>query len=356
MQAILDSGWPFLSVSGFVSHMLVFLLALTLVVWGLLGKAKQPAHQLLEEFVSSNTNLQLGMLLAAFVISYFSLNHLPYPNTPLWVLLLLTWIVFPLAMFYGWLAWLGLLRDEELRKNRAFREVEFPGLFVALVAAISFFVFKPKLSDSDFMGEKQEVVASLYGVVDQEGKGQQVELDLYVAELMPIIVPRWGMMFYHPRDWDIHEPDNGDGYRFTLPENDQVFITGSGIYTTVTNCDTFCNAEIVWVRTFIEERIDSEILSEGYTQKWVIADSSLVNGPYNEVLQGYEFQYSYMDEDGVRKFVHSSFSVYDGINFSTYAECPIEDRDKFESLFQKVNSRYFMLREKGPSGISGGSF
>ena len=356
MQAILDSGWHFLSVSGFVSHLLVLVLALGLVAWGVLGKGKQPAHQLLEEFVTSHTNLQLGMLLAAFVISYFSLNHLPYPNTPLWVLLFLTWIVFPLAMAYGWLAWLGLLRDAELRKNRAFREVEFPGLFVALVVVISFFVFKPKLGDSDFLREKQEVVANLYGVVDQEGKGQQVELDRYVAELLPIIVSRWGMMFYHPKGWTRFEPDNGDGYRFTLPENDQVSITGSGIYTTVTNCDTFCTAEIDRERSLIEYLVDYEILYEGYTEKWVIADSTLVNGPYSKVLQGYEFHYTYTDGGGIRKFVHSSFSIYEGINFGVYGECPIEEKERFESLFQKANSRYFLLRDDNSSGSTGGPF
>lgn len=163
MQSILELGWPLLSVSGFVSHLLALLLAISFVGWSLLGKKKWTTLQLLERFVIPHTNLQLGLLISAFIISYSSLTYLPYPNTPLWVLLLLAWVIFPLGMAYGWFAWLGLVKEEEVKEGRAFKDPEFPGLFIGLVAVICFFVFKPSLGESEWLKEKSFIVESLFG-------------------------------------------------------------------------------------------------------------------------------------------------------------------------------------------------
>ena len=343
MQAIFDSGWQFLSVSGYVSHFLVFILAIAFVGWSFFKKKKSSTLELLDRWVIPHTNLQLGLLISAFVISYNSLKHLPYPHTPLWVLLLLTWVIFPLGMAYGWFAWLGLLKEEDVKKGRAFRDPEFPGLFVGLVAVICFFVFKPSLGDSEFLREKKAIANSLFPSWPDPGNAT---LQAYEASLLPIIVGRWGMLFYHPEGWSRRDPDNGDGYRFTYPENEEVYVIGSGSYTTLTGCESFCPEELAQERSFIAQDADSEILSEGSVERWVIPDSSQVNAPYNQVLQGYQFSYSYTGDSGEKMFVMKSFTVHEGINFGVFAHCPSSLRERFEPIFRRVNSRFFVLRSE----------
>ena len=343
MQAILDSGWQFLSISGFISHLLVLLLAISFMGGSLLRKKKLTTLQLLERFVIPHTNLQLRLLIAAFVISYSSLTYLPYPHTPLWVLLLLTWIIFPLGMSYGWFAWLGLLKEEDVKKGRVFKDPEFPGLFVGLVAVICFFVFKPSLGESEFFREKKAITNSLYSFLPETGS---VTIQAYEASLLPSIVSRWGMLFYHPEGWNRREPDNGDGYRFTFPENAEVYVIGSGSYTTSTGCESFCPEELAQERSFIAQDKDSEFLSEGSIERWVIADSSQINAPYNQILEGYQFSYSYTGDSGEKMFVMKSFTVHDGINFSVYTHCPFDLRARFESLFLELGERFFILNDE----------
>lgn len=387
MQTILNSGWQFLLVSGIFSHLLVGGLAIVFMIWALRKHSRKPnalrkvsmekmqmqresphIEPLIQLFPLSYRIL-LGAILGSFFISFCSLNFLPYPATPLWVIVLLSWIVFPLAMFYGWFCYYALFVNEEGReknwilglllpigfvygianlvldkqgspKVQNLWDSIFPGLWVLILASLSFLLCKPFLKDSPFIREKEKVVKQLFNPSRASGGGQ---IEPYQAPLLPIIVGRWGMLFSYPEGWERLDPDNGDGYRFTYPENEEVYLIGSGSYTSLSNCENFCQAEVDQERSFIGEYTESEILLEGAIERWVLADSSQVNNAYNQALEGYQFYYSYTGNSGKKMFAMKSFTVYAGINFTIYAHCPLALRERFEPLFQEVATKYFVL-------------
>ena len=142
-------GGEYLALSGYASFLVAFCVGL--VFWGIerIGRSKNWLKDWIKDLSQDNPMILVGMMLSLFVTSFLGIHKLPYAHVPLELQYLLVWILYPFAMVYGSLAFLGLLNTEQIRSHINSREIgndalSYPGWFVSVLLLVLFFVLRPK--------------------------------------------------------------------------------------------------------------------------------------------------------------------------------------------------------------------
>ena len=159
----LSRNWIFLSLSGFATHLVaIFLLIGTMGISFLSSKIKKRIERFIALLENGPTAFAV-LFLAGVSISYMSLSSLPYSHCPLWLLLFLTWILYPLSIVLGLLSLATIFKF--LKEDNYLVDLLLLGLLATIVLIILFSPSFGLLSSgdyADFLAEKEAIISKLF--------------------------------------------------------------------------------------------------------------------------------------------------------------------------------------------------
>lgn len=162
--------------------------------------------------------------------------------------------------------------------------------------------------------------------------------------------PRFGFSFKEPLNWDRFDPDNGDGYKYVLPNDGNVYFVVSGSHNVLEFSET--EDYVNWKRNILEANKNFELIINRQSGKYLI-DYPNKSTIHRENVKAWKMKYN-TKEKGAQITVLNISILYDDITFDIHCQAPTERFVEFEDFFTKIIISFNLLgKNSAPHARSG---
>lgn len=162
-------------------------------------------------------------------------------------------------------------------------------------------------------------------------------------DLSKITVPRFGVTFSYPSDWDRqYAPENGDGAEFVDPDDNAVSITGYGSFGD-RPLNTIFDAENEWKKLILE-------LKNGRIVEVAASGTFSIGATGNYAVDGWRVVYQYVNDHGRSMTDMAKVAVADGREADLVMEAPTTEFGRYEQAFLQLSDKLYLTQCASCSG------
>jgi hypothetical protein len=192
------------------------------------------------------------------------------------------------------------------------------------------------------------VIAAINGILDVPQRASAlyhffspITAPIKFSDLTKITIPRFGVSFYYPSDWDRQlAPENGDGTELINPDDNNVSITGYGSH--------FLGGSEINDKTVLDKHIVEQEFIQGASHARIIeatpsgAFAADATGKYP--IDGWRVVYQYMSNSGLSMTAMGKLAVADGREVVLIMSAPTEKFSRYQAAFLQLGDKLLLTR------------